>query len=132
MLMAELTRMVDEGVDGEVESLSLKSISERTGVSFYFLQKVAVDLRKAGLIRAVRGCDGGYILGVNGGPEVISLKMILEAIDGPVAVVDCIAAKKGVGCERAKKCKVRAGMNRLNGIVSRALEGVSLEEFVHA
>lgn len=113
-----------------IKPISLKEVAVRTGVSFYFLQKVALDLRKAGLIAAVRGKSGGYVISVKGGAEKISVKNILEAIEGPVAVVSCVAFNQGARCSRSKLCKVREGMNRLNKLIADSLEGVTLEQFV--
>ncbi len=50
-----------------------------------FLEAVLADLRRANLVQAVRGCDGGYRLARD--PAQISVAAVLRAVDGPLAEV---------------------------------------------
>lgn|SRR5690606_27998982 len=50
-----------------------------------FLEAIMADLRRAGLVRSVRGADGGYQL--TRGPAEIPVGAVLRAVDGPLAEV---------------------------------------------
>lgn len=50
-----------------------------------FLEAVLADLRRAGIVRAQRGAEGGYTLASP--PREITVGMILRAVDGPLAGV---------------------------------------------
>lgn len=122
-LMAQLA--LDDGL----QPLSLKDVAKKNGLSFYFLQKVAVDLRKAGLISAVRGKMGGYRIAKK--PVDISMKEILEAIEGPVALLSCVSKTHEDNCSRSKTCVIKRGLSLINDQIIRSLEGFSLFNFLN-
>lgn len=64
-----------------------KTLSEQAGVSPRFALKILRKLRLADLICSCKGTQGGYELKRR--PEEISLKDVIEAIDGPIAVSRC-------------------------------------------
>lgn len=125
------SKRVDYGllILGELvkEPASLRNIAERNGISFYFLQRVAADLRKANLIEAARGQGGGYKLAKASGH--ISLKQIIEAIEGPMYVMPCIG--HGKSCSNASKCSVRSGLGMVNNLIVDAFEHVNLDNLVN-
>lgn len=64
-----------------------KALSDRTGVSLRFALKILRKLCTVDLVRSHKGTRGGYELRRR--PEDISLKDVIEAIDGPIAVSRC-------------------------------------------
>lgn len=116
-LMSELAK------NDEIKSLRI--IADYNKMSFFFLQKVAFDLRKGGLIQADRGKNGGYRLTKS--PQKISLKEILEALEGPMAVMHCLNhGPDEQTCVRESNCNMRGGLNFINEIISNALAKTSL------
>jgi len=108
------------------ESLSLRVFSEESNISFLFLQKIARKLKAAGIITAHKGVRGGYTLSK---PEsTISLKTILDAIDGEYAIVEC--AKKTHGCSKVATCTTKQAWLNLNKDITEKLESVKVSEFV--
>ena len=69
------------------EILCAKTLSERTGVNLRFALKILRKLCKAGFVCSHQGIQGGYELRKR--PEDISLKDVIEAIDGPIAINKC-------------------------------------------
>ncbi|HWR88912.1 MAG TPA: Rrf2 family transcriptional regulator, partial [Dissulfurispiraceae bacterium] len=53
------------------QPISIRQISERQDVSVAYLEQILNKLRKAGLVRSVKGPGGGYLL--NRKPEEISI-----------------------------------------------------------
>ncbi|MFI6335473.1 RrF2 family transcriptional regulator [Streptomyces sp. NPDC050535] len=62
--------------------LTCEVIASSQEIPFRFLKSVVGELRKAGLVRSQRGCEGGYWLGRP--PEEITLLDVVRAIDGEV------------------------------------------------
>jgi len=89
---------------------SVRKIAEKHHLSFSFLQKVARELQKAGLIKATRGSKGGYMLTKPG--KDVSLKEIIEALEGPIAIVPCL--KNGANCNHESNCRIQAGFAKIN------------------
>jgi len=75
--------LIDLAVHAGTEAVSLRKISERQNISERYLEQIFADLKKAGLIRSVRGAHGGYLL--NRPPEKISLADILNILEGKIA-----------------------------------------------
>lgn len=74
-------------------SMFLKDIAERERLPGTYMEQLMVPLRKAGLVQAVRGARGGYTLARH--PSQITIKSILEALEGPLTLADCPG---GSGC----------------------------------
>lgn len=77
-----LTLMVELGLQTEGACLALKSIADRHDLSEHYLEQLISALRHAGLVRSVRGANGGYYLARL--PQEISLGDILRAVEGPI------------------------------------------------
>lgn len=64
------------------ETVTSVTIAERRHIPEKYLVHILLQLKRAGLVRSVRGAQGGYMLGRE--PESIMLLDIVEAIDGPI------------------------------------------------
>lgn len=62
--------------------LTAEVIAERRGIPEKFLVHILLQLKRAGIVRSIRGARGGYHLARP--PEEITLLDIVHAIDGPV------------------------------------------------
>lgn len=123
-LMTELARHSD------AEPLSLRQIAEKNLMSFFFLQKVALDLRRAGLIKSDRGKNGGYTLAKTA--QEISMKDIIEALEGPLAIVHCLSHGSEVQrCVRESWCNMRGGLETVNQIIIKAITEAKLSDLFH-
>lgn len=58
------------------------TIAERRNIPEKYLVHILLQLKRAGIVRSVRGAQGGYILARS--PEDVTLRDIVTAIDGPV------------------------------------------------
>jgi FeS assembly SUF system regulator len=87
--------------------------------------KVLARLCREGLLTSSRGVKGGYRLAR---PATdISVGAIVNALDGPVALTQCIKMGPG-GCEVEAVCPSRVGLHRINVAVHKALDDVSLAD----
>ena len=65
---------------GKDETLSAPEVAEREGLSVEYVSKFMLHLKRAGLVRTVRGINGGFALAKK--PGEISLKEVFEAFRG--------------------------------------------------
>ena len=108
--------------------LSIRTISKKYGLSFSFLQKVAHFLKKAGIITAHRGKEGGYVLSKD--PKEISLQHIIEALEGPIVFTECLRDDDEdiIKCPRQKVCFARNGIQRITNDIRKIYLSKSLHE----
>jgi Rrf2 family cysteine metabolism transcriptional repressor len=104
----------------------LKDISERQGVSAKYLWQLINPLKSTGLITSTRGAHGGYVLGKE--PKCISLKEILQVLEGPLCLVDCVDSPSL--CERAPSCISREIWGEVSKGMQQILENTTLATMV--
>ena len=57
-----ITALIDLAVYAKDQCVQLSSIAERNNISVKYLEQIFSSLRKAGLVRSVKGPQGGYLL----------------------------------------------------------------------
>ncbi len=113
----------------EVESgkcLSLRQFSHDRGISFLFLQRIARKLRQAGVIRSTQGACGGYMLDKD--LKKLSLKQLIEIIDGPYAVMDCL--RSDCSCANLKICQTHRIFKKINSSLTDYLENIKITDLL--
>lgn len=105
--------------------LSAGLLAEETGVPVPTAQKVMGRLAAAGLLESARGSGGGFRLAR--ASSGISLADIIEAVEGPIAMTNCIEGSIH-DCALEGSCRVKPHLNAANDAVRGALQGVSLEQ----
>jgi Rrf2 family transcriptional regulator, iron-sulfur cluster assembly transcription factor len=85
----------------EGKPVSIKSISEEEDISAEFLEQIFFKLRKADVIRSVRGPGGGFFFARP--LDEITLMDIIEASGEGLGISPCACGKKEP-CERVKDC----------------------------
>lgn len=66
----------------EGQPIQVRAIAREHGIPVRFLEQIMASLKKAGLVRSVRGARGGYLLGDT--PGRIRVSRILQAVEGPI------------------------------------------------
>lgn len=100
----------------------ISEIAESQDVPESYLAKVFQDLAKAGLVRSHRGARGGFTLARP--PEEITLRQVIEAIEGPLALNRCLDPREG--CQRSPECPVHRALATAQGTLLSALDAVTL------
>ena len=107
--------------------LSLNEVSKKSKISFLFLQKIARKLRLAKIISAYQGVDGGYKLLID--PKKISLRLVIEAMEGKFCLLSCLNKNKEVKCVAADaNCNLKNKMNKINNRIIKILDAVKLKD----
>jgi Rrf2 family transcriptional regulator, iron-sulfur cluster assembly transcription factor len=104
----------------------ISEIADAQGVPESYLAKIFQDLAKAGLVRSHRGARGGFTLAR--AAEEITLRQVVEAIEGPVALNRCLDPHEG--CERCHECTVHTALARAQQTLISALDSVTLHSLV--
>lgn len=107
--------------------LSLRIFSQNRNISFLFLQKIARTLKAAGFIDAQKGVLGGYHLKCD--PEKITLKDIVEAIEGKYIAVSCM--KNEHNCPITKICLSKNALFHVQEDILSTLESYTLAKMAH-
>lgn len=126
-----LKAMVDIAVfSADDNCVSLKSISERQGISENYLEQLIALLKKADFVKSIRGSLGGYILNVN--PDRVTVLDIINALEGPMAVVDCVSDSqtKSCGFGTCNKCVTKNVWEKVNDSVLDTMSSITLGQLV--
>lgn len=108
---------------------SLKAISQKQGISESYLEQLMGSLRKAGLVKSIRGAQGGYMLAKP--PCSITVGEIITALEGPIALVNCLlddADKDNQYCDRAGSCVTRGVWAKVCDSITKVLESITLKD----
>lgn len=100
-------------------------IAREQGVSEKYLEQLFIKLRKKGLVKSVRGAQGGYVLGRP--PEEVTIASVVSALEGDITFAEC--AEKG-GCRNMGTCPTRELWSRLKGSVDGILEDTTLSDLI--
>lgn len=84
-----LRALVDLFLNSKEEHVALFSIAQRQDISVQYLEHVFSALRRAGIVRSIKGPKGGYVLAIEA--ETLTVSTILSALEGNLTIVDSIS-----------------------------------------
>lgn len=105
--------------------VSLSAVAAEQGISEAYLEQLMRSLKAAGIVTTARGKSGGYLL--TRAPESISVRAVLEALEGSTNVVDCVGSDASV-CENACTCSARPLFLKLQSRINAVLDETSIGE----
>ena len=83
-------------------------------------------LKKAGLVKSIRGSQGGYFLARK--PDEISVGDILTVLEGPITISDCLK-EEGV-CSNSDKCATRLVWKKMKNAIDDVVNTTFLQDMV--
>lgn len=107
--------------------LSLAAIAERTELSEAYLEQLLRSLKAAGVVTSSRGALGGYRLAR--APEKISVRQVLDALEGTTVVADCVGTDPNV-CTNACTCSARPLFLKLQQKIHAVLDETTIRELM--
>ena len=123
-----LRALIDLAQYSENEPVSITSISDRQGISERYLEQLMSMLKKAGLIKSIRGAGGGYILAKD--MAEISVGDVLRALEGSLEPVDCSGLHPDEGCQSADSCVTKYVWQKINDSINATVDGIKLDQLV--
>ncbi len=142
--MIRVTRLADYGIllmtwfaqsearhrrltkDAPVPLVSATGLAQQTGLPAPTVSKLLRQLASSSLLVSSRGVRGGYRLARPA--STISVADLLRALDGPLALTDCI--DRDSDCAIESICTTRPTWNRINAALVAALTAITLEDMV--
>ncbi len=118
--------MVDLAQNGHHRPVPRKQIAARQEISPHYLEQLFAKLRDAGLIQAVRGPGGGYLLSKE--PEEITVAAVVRAVDEVLAPVPCLRPEYVEQCQRAPTCVTRRLWKDLERTTDEFLESRTIRD----
>lgn len=86
--------------------VSISYISDKEKLEYDYAEQLLVEMRRAGLLKSIRGPAGGYILARS--PDKITVKDVALAIDGEILELVCFRRKgRRKKCVHFDDCRVR-------------------------
>lgn len=124
-----LRLMIDLACRSGDTPVSLKDAADRQGISPKYLEQIAGLLCKAGLVRSVRGAQGGYLLSRQ--PEEYTVGEILRLTEGNLAPVACLEDPEN-RCSRREQCATVDFWTGLYAVINQYIDRYSLADLVRA
>ena len=124
-----LRALTDLAINSKREQVPLNLIAQRNGISPQYLEQVFASLRKAGLVKSVKGSQGGYFLARK--PEKIALSEILETLDGSYRIEAEQAEDEGEGREIAEAIQ-KTLIDPVNTQLDHLLKSITLADLEKA
>ena len=105
--------------------VSLGDISVNQNIEITYLEQIFRKLRLAGIVKSIRGRNGGYLYAKD--PADISIKEVMHAVD---EVLDATKCNGTSACHNGKKCSTHDLWHELNGLVDDYLDKITINNLV--
>ncbi len=106
--------------------IPLREIAESEHIPEPFLEQIFVELRRAGLVKSVRGAKGGFLLANH--PEEIIVGDIVRVLEGSLNIVDCLANEDGNCCKTNEDCTTKIVWEKVRESMAKVLDGFNLAD----
>lgn len=110
------------------KTVTLRSIAERQGISEPYLEQLMSGLRKAGLIKSVRGAQGGYML--SSSPEKITVGDVIRTLEGSMAPTECVDESANFECNEASCCVTRMVWQKIKKSVDEVIDAITIQDML--
>lgn len=132
--MIKLSKLADYGVallthlaNAPRDVHSAQQVADATGIPLPTVSKLLSAFARAELLATTRGAKGGFRLARR--PADISVAEIVAAIDGPIALTQCLEDSTG-SCTVEPICPSRPAWHTINQAVRQAFQSVSLADLL--
>ena len=105
--------------------VALKDIADRQGIDLTYLEQLFRKLRIAGIVKSVRGRNGGYVYATT--PQDISIKNIMDAVEENLDATKCAGTSS---CHSGQQCNSHKLWDDLNNVVDEFLSDISITDLV--
>ena len=120
-----LRLMIDLANQSPDQNVTLRDISARQQISVKYLEQIVSPLCRAGLLKSIRGAQGGYRL--SKAPGEYTAGDILRAIEGNLAPVACLENETNL-CSRCEICSTLPFWEGLDATIQKYVDSFTLEQ----
>lgn len=107
------------------EATKGRDIAKRQDITEAYMEQIMIPLKSNGIVRALRGCKGGYI--INKPLAEITVLDILECFEGKVSLVDCVDADD---CKRLKICPTRFVWQDISSVIREKASSITIQDIL--
>ena len=107
--------------------IPLKNVAESQRISEHYLEQLIAVLRKNGLVKSVRGAQGGYML--IDSPDKITVGSIIRVLEGDIAPADCVVEDNNT-CDRESKCVTKLVWLKIRDSINDVIDSITLEDML--
>ena len=120
-----LRAIIDLSLNSNGDYVSLISIAERQNISKNYLEQVFSALRKTGIVKSVKGSQGGYLL--NGKTSDIKVGDVLKALEGDLSVVK---DEENIN-NKIERCIKKNLWDKIDEQVFKVIDNITLEDLIN-
>lgn len=106
--------------------IQVKEIAKRENIPAKYLEQIIRPLKKAGMLKVVRGAKGGYFLGRP--PESITAKEVFNILENETCLIKCLENENA--CGHKALCSTYDFWNNFNKVINEYLESVTIADMV--
>lgn len=106
--------------------VSLNTISEKSNLSELYLEQIFSVLKKKGIIKSIRGVQGGYFLSRN--PKEISVGEIIKALEGELTPSKCLI-DEGY-CDMLDRCPTYMIWDKIKKSIDDVIDNTTVQDMV--
>ena len=107
--------------------VSLSDISLNQSIELSYLEQIFRKLRIAGIVKSIRGRNGGYLYAKD--PSIVSIKEIMNAVEEDMDATSCNGLST---CKDGKKCNTHNLWQELNQVVDNYLSKITIKKLVES
>lgn len=110
--------------------LSIAEVARTEHLPVAYLEQLAAQLRRSGLVESTRGVHGGYSL--SRPPQDVTVLDVVRVVEGEVSPVECVAHDYVSGtCIREGECASRGLWQRLKRSIDMVLSQTTLADLIN-
>lgn len=121
-----LKAMFELALSSNGEPVSLKYIAKKQGISDQYLEQIFSILKKAELVKSVRGAQGGYYISKEA--SEITVADILKVLEGDMAFTECLLDKDL--CENFDSCATKYVWAKIKESIEEVTNSISLQDMI--
>ena len=107
--------------------IALKDIAKRQNISKKYLEQIIPIFNRSGVLKTVRGSQGGYQLAK--APDKYTVGEILRLTEGSLSPVSCVD-EDPTECERSGDCAMLPVWKGLSHMINEYLDGITLQDIL--
>ena len=124
-----LRALVDLARNSQTGPVSISSIAERQKISENYLEQLIAKLRKADIVKSVRGSQGGYVLSRE--PEKITVGEVLRTLEGDLSPVECPLINEEIDCNDEDGCVTKYVWKKVSDSINDTVDKITIGELLY-
>lgn len=110
---------------GRGKRIEAKQIAEQENIPLRFLLKLLRKLAAEKIVSSYRGSGGGYSIELP--PSQVTVRRVVEAIEGPICVNKCLGDPKNCNLNRTATCPIHRALGQIQASLLERLDDASFE-----